>query len=180
MWMVVPSGMWPRVLRQKFEVTSKKCTVPTFRIQNMVRKHQEKPLRTSCFSSRSLMWESPIHRKCTDLHSSVLWRGCYLSLRNRLYLSVLIVITFFGVHSLYTSLPTRWVETCWQYGKQSGWWQHVVCSSAFIFYHLASTLLMTDLCEQFRFNFRSRKPRLTAVGIRCADHATPSSRKIWH
>jgi hypothetical protein len=24
---------------------------------------------------------------------------------------------------------------------------------------------------------RSRKPRLTAVGIRCADHATPSTRK---
>jgi hypothetical protein len=26
----------------------------------------------------------------------------------------------------------------------------------------------------------SRKPRLTAVGIRCADHVTPSIRKIWH
>jgi hypothetical protein len=27
----------------------------------------------------------------------------------------------------------------------------------------------------------SRKPRLTAVGIRCTDHATPSSvRKSWH
>jgi hypothetical protein len=24
------------------------------------------------------------------------------------------------------------------------------------------------------------KPRLTAVGIRCADHATPSTRKGWH
>jgi hypothetical protein len=23
-------------------------------------------------------------------------------------------------------------------------------------------------------------PRLTAVGIRCTDHATPSSRKGWH
>jgi hypothetical protein len=26
----------------------------------------------------------------------------------------------------------------------------------------------------------SRKPRLTAVGILCADHATPSVRKSWH
>jgi hypothetical protein len=27
---------------------------------------------------------------------------------------------------------------------------------------------------------RSRKPKLTAVGIRCAGHATPSTRKGWH
>jgi hypothetical protein len=27
---------------------------------------------------------------------------------------------------------------------------------------------------------RSRKPRLTAVGIRCADHVTPSTGKSWH
>jgi hypothetical protein len=26
----------------------------------------------------------------------------------------------------------------------------------------------------------SRKPRLTTVGIRCADHATPSNRESWH
>jgi hypothetical protein len=26
----------------------------------------------------------------------------------------------------------------------------------------------------------SRNPRLTAVGIRCADHATHSIRKSWH
>jgi hypothetical protein len=26
----------------------------------------------------------------------------------------------------------------------------------------------------------SRKPRLTAVAIRCADHGTPSNSKIWH
>jgi hypothetical protein len=25
-----------------------------------------------------------------------------------------------------------------------------------------------------------RKPRLMAVGIRCADHATPSNRKGWN
>jgi hypothetical protein len=27
---------------------------------------------------------------------------------------------------------------------------------------------------------RSRKPRLKAVGIRCGDHSTPSTRKGWH
>jgi hypothetical protein len=26
----------------------------------------------------------------------------------------------------------------------------------------------------------SRRPRLTAVGIHCADHATPSILKSWH
>jgi hypothetical protein len=29
-------------------------------------------------------------------------------------------------------------------------------------------------------NVLPRKPRLTAVGIRCADHATPSTGKSWH
>jgi hypothetical protein len=29
-------------------------------------------------------------------------------------------------------------------------------------------------------NLRSRKPRLTTMRIRCADHATHSNRKIWH
>jgi hypothetical protein len=29
-----------------------------------------------------------------------------------------------------------------------------------------------------KYRLRSRRPRLTAVGIRCADHATPSIRKL--
>jgi hypothetical protein len=28
--------------------------------------------------------------------------------------------------------------------------------------------------------YGSRKPRLTAMGIRCADHTTPSIHKSWH
>jgi hypothetical protein len=34
-------------------------------------------------------------------------------------------------------------------------------------------------CFQHRSTF-SRKPRLTAVGIRCADHVAPSNRKSRH
>jgi hypothetical protein len=34
--------------------------------------------------------------------------------------------------------------------------------------------------DVYNFNFRPRKTRLTAVGIRCTDHATPSTRKGWH
>jgi hypothetical protein len=31
-----------------------------------------------------------------------------------------------------------------------------------------------------KLRLRSRKPRLKEVEIRWADHATPSTRKIWH
>jgi hypothetical protein len=37
-----------------------------------------------------------------------------------------------------------------------------------------------ELLEWKNNSSGSRKPRLTDVGIRCADHATPSIRKIWH
>ena len=37
-----------------------------------------------------------------------------------------------------------------------------------------------EILEQKSSGLRSRKQRLTAVGIRCADHVTPSIRKIWH
>jgi hypothetical protein len=32
----------------------------------------------------------------------------------------------------------------------------------------------------FLFSLLFRKPRLTAMGIRCADHVTPSTRKSQH
>jgi hypothetical protein len=32
----------------------------------------------------------------------------------------------------------------------------------------------------YSLSLGSRKPRSTAVGIRYADHATPSTRKVWH
>jgi hypothetical protein len=37
-----------------------------------------------------------------------------------------------------------------------------------------------ELLEWKRRGSGSRKPRLTTVGIRCADHATPSIRKSCH
>jgi hypothetical protein len=38
----------------------------------------------------------------------------------------------------------------------------------------------TDLILLKIFKVRYRKPRLTALEIRCADHATPSTSKSWH
>jgi hypothetical protein len=37
-----------------------------------------------------------------------------------------------------------------------------------------------ELLEWKSSGFGSKKPRLTALGIRCADHATTSIRKSWH
>jgi hypothetical protein len=37
-----------------------------------------------------------------------------------------------------------------------------------------------ELLEWKSSSSESRKPSLTAVGIRCADHTTPSIRKSWH
>jgi hypothetical protein len=37
-----------------------------------------------------------------------------------------------------------------------------------------------ELLEWKSSGSSSRKSRLTAVGIRCADHATPSIRRSWH
>jgi hypothetical protein len=43
------------------------------------------------------------------------------------------------------------------------------------------TVLHRNNCDEENLSiFRSRKPRLTAVGIRWADHATPSIHKSWH
>jgi hypothetical protein len=38
----------------------------------------------------------------------------------------------------------------------------------------------TKVLSIYIYIYRSRKQRLTALGIRCADHATPSIRKSWH
>jgi hypothetical protein len=40
--------------------------------------------------------------------------------------------------------------------------------------------LYNDLITTLLWKVRSRKARLTAVGIPCADHATLSTRKDWH
>jgi hypothetical protein len=46
--------------------------------------------------------------------------------------------------------------------------------------HSASLSITEELLEWKSSAFGSWKPRLTAVGIHCADHATPSNRKSWH
>jgi hypothetical protein len=45
---------------------------------------------------------------------------------------------------------------------------------------LSLVSITEELPEWKSSGFGSRKPRLTAMGIRFADHATPSIRKSWH
>jgi hypothetical protein len=45
---------------------------------------------------------------------------------------------------------------------------------------LSLVSIIEELLEWKSSGSGSRKSRLTAVGIRCADHATPSIRKSWH
>jgi hypothetical protein len=42
-----------------------------------------------------------------------------------------------------------------------------------------SLVRITELLEWKSSDSGFRKPRVTALGIRCADHATPSIRKSW-
>jgi hypothetical protein len=45
---------------------------------------------------------------------------------------------------------------------------------------LSLVRITEELLEWKSSGFGSRKCRLTAVGIRCAEHATLSIRKSWH
>jgi hypothetical protein len=45
---------------------------------------------------------------------------------------------------------------------------------------LSLVRITEELREWKNSGSRSRKSRITAMGIRCPDHATPSIRKIWH
>jgi hypothetical protein len=45
---------------------------------------------------------------------------------------------------------------------------------------LSLVSITVELLEWKSSSFGIRKPRLTAVGIRCADHATPSICKNWY
>jgi hypothetical protein len=50
------------------------------------------------------------------------------------------------------------------------------------YFAIVSWLVLTGTNFNFGVNIsiRSRKPRLTTVGIRCADHAKPSISRSWH
>jgi hypothetical protein len=54
---------------------------------------------------------------------------------------------------------------------------HIPCNSLITIIHLITDIVV-DYTTNSNTNSRSRKQRLTAVGVRCADHATPSTRKI--
>jgi hypothetical protein len=45
---------------------------------------------------------------------------------------------------------------------------------------LSLVSITEELLEWKSSGSGSRKPRITAMGIRCADHATPSIHKSWH
>jgi hypothetical protein len=51
------------------------------------------------------------------------------------------------------------------------------CCVAIDFLHTRQKI---TLPSEVNTSLRSRKPKLTALRIRCADHATPSIRKSWH
>jgi hypothetical protein len=56
--------------------------------------------------------------------------------------------------------------------------------AALLYHRFIIDYLIYNLVIVFRGSYsstvRSRKKKLTAMGMRCADHATPSIRKSWH